>query len=423
MNSASAIVSLSVKSLANRRVTAGLTVFAIALSVMLLLGVEKVRTEAKASFSNTISGTDLIVGARSGGIQLLLYSVFRIGNATNNISWKSYKKITDAPYVEWAIPLSLGDSHRGFRVLGTNNDYFKYYRYGRKQNLQFVDGKEFQDIFDAVLGADVAESLGYRVDDPITVTHGLGQTGGINHKDKPFQVVGILARTGTPLDRTIHVSLQGTEAIHIDWRGGSPLPGMKVTAEEVRQLKLNPKTITAFLIGLESKLSIFKAQRQINQYRKEPLLAILPGVALQELWDLMGTAEAALGVISLLVVGTSLLVMLAMLFSSLNERRREMAILRSVGARMTHIFSMLVIEAGLLVGAGIIVGVALLYAGLFILQPVINAKFGLFLSFDIITLRDGLILLGIFVAGLLSGAIPAYHAYRQSLSDGMIIRV
>ena len=193
---------LAVKSLLNRRATAGLTLVALAVSVMLVLGVEKVRTEAKASFAATISGTDLVVGARSGAIQLLLYSVFRIGNATNNISWQTYQEIAARKDVAWTVPLSLGDSHRGFRVLGTNQDYFKHYRYGRKKPLVFAEGKPFDDLFDAVLGADVARALGYKLGDPLIVAHGLGREGFSKHKDKPFRVAGILAKTGTPVDRT-----------------------------------------------------------------------------------------------------------------------------------------------------------------------------------------------------------------------------
>ena len=117
---------LALQSLRNRALTASLTVLAIAFSVMLLLGVEKVRTGARQSFADTISGTDLIVGARSGAIQLLLYSVFRIGNATNNVTWKSYSDIAKRPEVDWIVPISLGDSHHGFRVLGTTPDYFTH---------------------------------------------------------------------------------------------------------------------------------------------------------------------------------------------------------------------------------------------------------------------------------------------------------
>ncbi len=416
------IVSLSLKSLLNRRVTAALTVFAIAVSVTLLLGVEKVRIEAKASFASTISGTDLIVGARSGAIQLLLYSVFRIGNATNNISWKSYREIAARPEVAWTIPFSLGDSHRGFRVLGTNGDYFRHYRFGRKQPLAFAAGEPFADLFDTVLGADVAQSLGYKIGDPIVVDHGLGREGFSKHEDKPFRVAGILAKTGTPVDRTVHVSLEGIEAIHLDWQSGSRVPGMNVSADEVRKMALRPKAITAFLIGLESRLAAFALQRHVNEYRAEPLLAILPGVALQELWSLMGTAESALTAISALVVVTGLLGMLTTLLAGLNERRREMAILRSVGARPRHVFALFVSEATILTTVGTLLGLALLYGSLLIARPIIDTRFGLYLSIAPPTARDLTIVALVVVAGFLAGAVPAYQAYRKSLADGMMVR-
>lgn len=417
------ILSLSLKSLRNRWATAALSVFAIAVSVALLLGVEKVRVDARASFANTISGTDLIVGARSGAIQLLLYSVFRIGNATNNISIQTYREIAAHPKVAWTIPLSLGDSHRGFRVLGTNRDYFKHYRYGRKQRLAFAAGKPFEDVFDTVLGADVAKALGYRLGDPVVVSHGLGAAGISRHKDKPFRVAGILVRTGTPVDRTVHVSLEGIEAMHVDWRFGAPIPGRRISADKVREMKLRPRAVTAVLVGLKSRFAVFTQQRRINEYRGEPLLAILPGVTLQELWDLMGTAETALAVISAFVVVTGLLGMLTMLLAGLNERRREMAILRSVGARPAHIFGLFVAEATFLAVAGVMAGLALLYAMLFVGRPLVDANFGLYISIGLPAQRDFLILALVVAAGFVAGVIPAYQAYRRSLADGMMVRV
>ena len=174
------ILRLALQSLRNRALTALLTVLAIAFSVMLLLGVEKVRTGARQSFADTISGTDLIVGARSGSIQLLLYSVFRIGNATNNVTWQSFDDIAKRPDVAWIVPLSLGDSHRGFRVLGTTPAYFEHYKYRQGQILKFASGKAFADLFDTVLGADVAAALGYHVGDPIVV----GPDGVVRFADK-----------------------------------------------------------------------------------------------------------------------------------------------------------------------------------------------------------------------------------------------
>jgi putative ABC transport system permease protein len=416
------VVRLALQSLRNRWLTAALTVFAIAISIMLLLGVEKVRSGARQSFADTISGTDLIVGARSGNIQLLLYSVFRIGNATNNITWASLQDVASLPEIAWIVPLSLGDSHRGFRVLGTTTDYFQHYRYRQAQGLTFRAGGPFSDLFDAVIGADVAASLGYRVGDRIIVSHGLGAVSFVEHDDKPFRVAGILEKTGTPVDRTVHVSLEAIQAIHVDWQSGGRIPGQSVSADQVRTMDLKPKAVTAALVGLKSRLATFRVQRAINEYKEEPLSAILPGAALQELWGLVGTAETALKAVSTMVVATALLGMVTMILTTLNERRREMAILRSVGARPRTVLGLLVAEAGVLVGAGIVLGFVLLYAALLLLQPYVDASYGLHLPIERPKAGELATLGAIAVAGCLAGLLPALRAYRLSLADGMTVR-
>ncbi|MFT3729867.1 MAG: ABC transporter permease [Hyphomicrobium sp.] len=417
------IVRLALQSLLNRWVTALLTVLAIAMSVMLLLGVEKVRTGARESFADTISGTDLIVGARSGSLNLLLYSVFRIGNATNNVTWKSYQDIAKMPEVSWIVPLSLGDSHHGFRVLGTNADYFTHYKFRHGQTMSFTAGGPFKDLFDAVIGSDVAEQLGYKVGDKIIVAHGVGSISFIEHEDKPFRVSGILAKTGTPIDRTVHVSLEAIEAIHIDWQNGAPVPGESVSADQVRKMDLTPRAITAALVGLKSRLATFKVQRFINDYQEEPLSAIMPGVALQELWGLIGTAETALSVVSIMVVATALLGMVTMILTTLNERRREMAILRSVGATPGTVLGLLAAEGGLLTLAGVVLGTAGLYIGLYLARPYIDHAYGLSLPIDPPRADEWVKLGAIVVAGFFAGLLPALRAYRLSLADGMMVRI
>jgi putative ABC transport system permease protein len=415
------LLRLALASLGNRRFTAWLTVFAIALSVCLLLAVERVRTEARASFANTISGTDLIVGARSGSVNLLLYSVFRIGNATNNIRWESYEQLAKHRQVKWAIPISLGDSHRGYRVMGTNTAYFEHYRYARTQQLQLSSGRAFaDDPFEVVLGAEVAQALAYKLGDELVLAHGVAAISLLKHDDKPFKVVGILDRTGTPVDRTLHISLAGMEALHVDWQNGMPARGAaKVSAEQARAMDLQPTQITAVLLGLNSKIATFSLQREINEFRGEPLLAILPGVALQELWSLMGTAEKALFVVSLFVVLTGLIGMLTAILTSLNERRREMAILRSVGARPWHIASLLIVEAFALALAGVLLGVLLLYVGIGFVQ----ANYGLYLPLNMPSRYEWTLLGAILSAALMMGCVPAWRAYRQSLADGLSIRL
>ncbi len=423
MSALGTIIGLATRSLYNRRGTALLTVASIAISVALLLGVEKIRTEARSSFASTISGTDLIVGARSGDINLLLYSVFRIGNATNNISWQSYQDITSRPEVAWAIPISLGDSHRGFRVMGTTQDYFQHYRFARDRPLKLAEGKAFSTVFETVLGANVAQELGYRVGDPVVIAHGAGATSFMEHDDKPFTVVGILARTGTPVDRTVHVSLEGIEAIHVDWQQGARMPGANVSAEAVLQMDLQPEAITAFLLGLQSRMATFGLQRAINEYPEEPLLAIIPGVALQQLWELVGVVEIALLAVSLCVVAAGLIGMLTAILTSLNERRREMAILRAVGARPWQVLMLILSEAGLLAFCGVALGLAGVLALSAAAAPWLENRFGIFIGLQVPGLFELAVAAIVVGAALVIGLWPAWKAYRNALADGLTIRV
>jgi putative ABC transport system permease protein len=417
------ILPLAIKSIWNRRYVAFLTIIAIALSAALLLGVERLRTESRNSFTNTIAGTDLIVGARTGATQLLLYSVFRMGDATNNISWQSYRAIADDPRVKWTIPMSLGDSHRGYKVLGTNQDYFQYYAYGNGRSLSLQQGSVFKGVFDAVIGAEVAEKLGYELGDNIVLAHGAGRISLVKHDDKPFSITGILNKTGTPIDRTIHVSLEGIEAIHKDWRNGMPLPGMGLSRIEVLEMELQPTTITAFLVGLNSKFDTFKLQRDINEYQDEALMAILPGVALQELWGIMGIAERTLMIISLFVVVVGLSGLVTAMLAGLNERRREMAILRSMGAGPRFIFLLITGETLLLTLLGLMLGLVLLYGLLFVSQAYIEQQYGLFIAIGWPSVYEWQLLALVVVLSVLISLVPAWRAYRYSLIDGMSVRV
>lgn len=411
---------LATRSLLNRRTTAILTIISIAVSVMLLLGVEKVRSNARESFANTISGTDLIVGGRSGSVQLLLYSIFRMGSATSDIKWRSYQDIAAQPGVKWTVPLILGDSHRGFRVIGTNSDYFRFYRYGRGRELQMTKGLPFTDTMDVVLGAQVAEILGYQIGDPVVVSHGVKTTLYSDHKDKPFRVSGILKRTGTPVDRSLHITLEGVEEMHKNWQNKLDISGIKKRREKK---SLETESITAFLVGLESKIIAFKLQRYINQYPEESLLAIFPGVALHELWGMMSVAERVLLAISTLVVAASLIGMLAVSLAGLNERRREIAILRSLGASHRHIVGLLVVESTLLTLTGIVLGLILLYCGLLLAQPLIETYYGLSIPLSWLNPREIYMLLILTGSGFLVGLIPAWRAYHNSLLDGMSARI
>lgn len=414
---------LSARSAWNRRATLLLTVFAIALSVLLLLGVERLRHAARSGFSQALSGTDLVVGARASPLQLMLYSVFRLGEPTNNLSWKNAQDIAANPAVAWTIPLSLGDSHHGFPVLATNADYFRHYRYSGNRPLTLRSGQVLADLFDVVIGAEVANQLGYRIGQNIVLAHGLDQNVGVEHADKPFTVTGILAPTHSPVDRTLHIGLAAMEAMHLDWQGGAPLPGYRIPADVVKKFDLTPHSITALLVGLKNRSAVFRLQRRINEHQPEALSAVLPGMALDELWQVTETAERALLAISALVAVVSLAGMVAVILASMNERRRELAILRSLGAGPRHILCLLLLEGLLVTTVGVICGVV----ALLLLQPLIgpwaSAQFGVDLAFAWPTRTEWFWLLAVLGAGMLASLLPAWRACRLSLADGLTPRI
>jgi putative ABC transport system permease protein len=403
----------------NRRFTLALTMGSIALSTFMLLGTERIRTDIRDSFTSAVSGTDLIVGARTGSVQLLLYAVFHVGAATNNIRWSTVQALAQQRGVDWIIPLSLGDSHRGFPVLGTTTDYFTHFHYGDHQSLRIAQGQPLSDLFDAVLGAEVAARLGYHLGERIVLSHGSGELDLSEHADKPFVVRGILAPTGTPVDRTVHISLQAMEALHVDWIAGVQLPGQHIDADKVRQMDLTPRAVTAVLLGLKSRSGVFSAQRFINTFTAEPLMAILPGVALDELWDVIGAGEKALLLMSALVAVVSLAGLVSVVMAGLNERRRELAVLRAVGASPLDVLLLLMIEGAMVTLGGVLLGIAGLAIAVTALGPWLQSRFGLRLDLLHPTELQWLLLGALVLAGWLASLVPGWRAYRLSLSDGL----
>jgi putative ABC transport system permease protein len=424
------LLHIAARSAWNRRGTLALVMLSIALATALLLGLERLRTDIRSSFSSAVSGTDLVVGARTGPVQLMLYAVFRVGGATNNIRMDSVRAVAAHRAVAWVVPLSLGDSHRGHPVLGTTADYFQRFLYGDRQPLVLAQGRAFaatlDGLYEAVLGAEVADALGYALGQRITLSHGLGGLSagtaaelGAEHADKPFTVVGILARTGTPVDRTVHVSLQAIEAIHLDWAGGAPVPGMSIAPEFARKFDLEPKQVTAALVGLKSRAAVFNVQRFVGEYEAEPLLAVLPGVALDELWAAVGLGEKALLAISGLVALVSLASLVAVVLAGLNERRRELAVLRAVGAGPRHVLVLLATEGALVTLCGAWLGAAAAATAVLAAGPWVQQRFGITLAAGAPTAEQWGLFGAVVLAGMLASLVPGWRAYRLSLADGL----
>ncbi|MBT0585949.1 ABC transporter permease [Alteromonas oceanisediminis] len=409
------LVSVAWRSLISRRKTVLLTYLSLVVSISVLISVEHIRVEAKESFNRTISGVDLLVGAPSGDLNLLLYSVFRMGSPTNNIRYDSFQTLKANDSVAWAVPISLGDSHRGFRVMGTNSDYFRHFSYGNDNRLTFTKGKPFEGLFDAVIGAEVAASLNYQQGDKIVIAHGIGSTSFVNHDQAPFTVVGVLAPTGTPVDKTVHVSLPAIEAIHLPSAQLSSLLNAPDAEHPV------PDSITAVLLGLTNKFATFTLQRQINNYQADRLMAVLPGVAMAQLWELMGSVENVLRIIGYLVLLASLFGLATMLLASMNERRQEIAVFRTLGASPALVVTLVIIEATLIALSALLTSVVVVVLVLLTLEDWLTAEYGLFLSYNILSpellMLSGIIVIATFITALIPGIEAYQKALHSQLSD------
>ncbi len=401
-------------SLLSRKGSAAMTLMAISVAVFVLLGIEQIRQQARDSFASTVSGVDLIVGAKTGSMNLLLYSVFRIGSPTDNISWQAYRDIAESDDVAWAIPISLGDSHEGYRVVGTAQAFFDHFSFGKKRRLTFSEGTAFEGTFDAVLGSEVASALGYSVGREIILAHGLASTSFTKHDNQPFIVVGVLAPTGTPVDQTIHVRLEGIEAMHA---GGTMIPVGAFSSQSNSESEsefTEPESITAFMLGLKSRMSTFSLQRQINEFAGEPLMAILPGVALSELWQMMSMFENVLRLISALVLLAAVLGMGAVLLASIRERRQEIHLLRMMGASPLYLFCLVEMEALILCSLGMGIGGVGLYAALLIVGDAVFSRFGLYLDTTLFTPEAALMLVMVLLATLAAAAAPSIKMYTAA---------
>lgn len=417
------LIGLAARSAFNRRPILAFTIAAFALTTFLLLGVNQVRRDFHESFLQSVTGTDLVVGARAGSLQLLLYALFHVGEATQNMRWDSAQRIAEHPAVAWSIPLSLGDTHLGFPVLATTDAYFEHFQYGNRRFLHLAQGRKFSDVFEAVLGSEVAAHLHYSIGQSITLTHGAVSMPGAEHADKPFLVVGILAPTGTAVDRTVHISLAGMEAIHLDWQAGAPVPGLHITEQMARKFDLTPKTITAQLLGLKRRSDVFAMQRVVADFPDEALMGVMPGVALDQLWRMSEQGERILTGLSWVVAVVALGGMVTTMLVAIQSRRRELAILRAVGASFLQIILLLSLESILICTIGVLVGTLALAGVLPLLADWAQVHYGLIVQGLHLKAQDWVWLGVLLAVTMIAGTLPGIQAWRISLSDGLTPRM
>ena len=410
------LFSLVFYSLISRKVSVFLTIICISLSIILFSSIDNFRKSAKKTFFSNAKSGDLIISSRSGEIEALLYLIFQIGTPTNNIRWKSFIDIKNHPDVRWAIPISLGDSHKQYRVLGTSSDYFKKIQIKNKK-IEFYKGDYFKDIFDVVIGYDVAKTLNYKINDKIIVAHGISSQD--FHDEFPFRINGILKKSGSNTDKLIFVSLEALEAIHKDWQGGFKLPKFKSKLKSFNESDLVPKEITGAIIKLNSKIKIFQFKRDLFKYKNEPIQAIIPGLALTKLWQMVSFVEQILLLICYFVVFVTLLGMAALIYTNVNQRSKEISLLRVVGASPKAIFSILVLEGIIISLTSILISILFMLLLINILNPILDTEFGIYLDNNILSNYNINFYCSVVLISILVGLIPAFNGYKKSLSSGI----
>ncbi len=387
-------------------------------SMVLLLSIERIQNGTKQSFNYSISGVDSIIGPRSSSVALVLYTIFHIGKPTNNITYETFEYLKERKEIDWIVPIALGDSYDEFRVIATTSDYFEKIKFGDNNQITFDKGNNSLGLNNTIFGADVAKKLNSKIGDKINIVHGSNADMGIEHDDISFELSGILGKTGTPIDKLVFINLQGYELVHLGWKSGKKIFSLKnQDLSKIDTDQLIPKTITAAFVGLKSKLTIFNFQKDIREYQEEPISAVIPSIALSELWSIVGVVDKGFKLLSWIVIVISLIAMITLIINSLENRKREMLIYRANGASPLDLSFMVVIEA-LFIGLVSII-LALIFVSLisYFASSQLSIHFGISTNFSFLTVNEATILSIILLAGVLSSMVPAFITYRNNLNQ------
>ena len=410
------MLSLLLKSMRSRIIPTSLVTISLMASMVLLLSIERIQQGAEEGFNQSISGVDAIIGPRSSSIELVLYTVFHLGRPTNNITTKTVNDVKLRGDISWLVPIALGDSHKGFRVVATEPNYFEHIKYANGQPLVFSKGVAFAELSEAVLGSDVAEKLSYRVGSKIQITHGSVESVGSKHDDFSFVVTGILNKTGTPIDQAIFLDLKGYELLHLGWKSGKKIFNLDdINLSSLPEDALIPKTVTAAFIGLKSKLTLFNFSKNIREYPKEAISAVIPGIALSELWSIVGLVDKGFQLLSWIIIAISLIAMVTLIIASLDNRKQEMTIYRANGASPKFLAMMVLCES-LVIGLTAIVGAIILVTIVtYFATAQLNLALGISPTFKWISMGEITVFSFILLAGALSSLIPAVMVFRKNL--------
>lgn len=416
------------KSLWQHRLSTAVTVFAAALGAGLVMAVFSIQSQAEDAFSGDI-GFDAVYGARGSKLQLVLNTVFHLETSPGNLSWTRYKAMEAEPLVEYAIPYALGDNFQDFRVVGTTSELFTEFPYFEDEKLHFRSGhRVFNDAKrEAVIGATVASKLGMDRGSKFKPYHGMKTVPGQKPHNTEYVVVGVLEPTGTPVDQVLWIPIEGIFRMdgHVLRGTGEeyePSAGVAIPDEH--------KEVSAVMLRFERTVKTADGSRlntravadinsRVNTGSKEATLAWPIAEVMGEIFNKLGWMSAVLRAVAVLVVFVAAAGILASLTNTMNERRREFAILRSLGARKHQVFGAIVAEAATIAGLGALGGFAVLIGILSAATREVEQSTGVILR--VWEWHPAFVWtpVGMLAVGAVAGLFPAISAYRTEVAQNL----
>lgn len=407
------LFTLSLKNVFSKPLNSLLSILLFGFGVSIIVSILLTSSFLKSEISKNAKGIDLVVGAKGSPLQIILASIFHIDFPTGNISLNDANDLTRNRLIASAIPLSLGDSYQGYRIVGTTADYPGLYE------GSLAKGEWFNETMTATVGAQVAKNLGIQIGDQLESAHGLAEGGG-GHEEHPFLVTGIMERSGSVLDQLILVSVasvwevHGSHEEHDHEEGGDHHDlvelgrlGLTVTKEQLKN-----EDITSLLVKYRSPMAAVQLPRIVNGTSN--LQAASPPYETARLFNIIGVGVDVVNILGLVIVILSATSVFIALFNSLKERKYELAIMRSMGASQLKIFGLIMAEGFVLTIIGSAFGFLLAHMGFFILADSLEQiqTTGMFFVPE-----EYYVMLGSFAVGIFASVIPAFLAYKSDISE------
>ena len=394
------------------------TLVAVALSTGLVMSVFSIQYQARRAFTGGDMGFDAVLGARGSQLQLVLNAVFHLETSPGNIPWSLYQEIKSESMVKLAVPYATGDNYYGFRIVGTTEEFFEEFEYTKGENLQVQSGgRHFDSRYrEAVVGSFVAQQLELQLEDIINPYHGLVFDESAKHQEE-YLVTGILEPTNSPIDRVIWIPIEGVYRMEGHVLRGT---GEVYNPEAGQSIPDEHKEVSAVMIKFRNPTAGFAFDTQINRQGKVATLAYPIGKVMLELFQKIGWVNRIFELVAYLVVVVSTAAILASIYNTINERRREFAILRALGARRTTVMTAIVLESTAIAIMGSLLGF-LVYAGI-LTAAMIGVRQTTGVVLDVFAFHDSMVWtpIGMAVLGAIAGLAPAFKAYSTDVAENLI---